>query len=98
MVLGHATGGDPIGRRIIERAADAIGDLLNAFLRHGIDRQSLVGGLSGPIAAWLNSDMRRRLTPPNGDAIEGALLLARRRVTVAETAAEHERVVKVPNQ
>jgi glucosamine kinase len=98
MVLRHATGGDPIGRRIVERAADAIGDLLNVFLRHGIDRLSLVGGLSGPIAAWLTSDLRGRLTPPDGDAIAGALLVARRRVAVAEAAAECERVAKVPNQ
>ena len=33
MVLRHATQGDPIGRRIVERAADAIGDLLDMFLR-----------------------------------------------------------------
>jgi glucosamine kinase len=98
MVLRHATGGDPIGRRIVERAADAIGDLLDVFLRHGIERLSLVGGLSGPIAAWLTSDLRGRLTPPDGDAIAGALLVARRRVAVAEAAAERERVAKVPNQ
>jgi len=98
MVLRHATGGDPIGRRIVERAAIAIGDLLNMFLRYGIDRLSLVGGLSGPIAPWLTSDLRGRLTPPDGDAIAGALLVARRRVAVAEAAAEHERVAKVPSQ
>ena len=98
MVFRHTTGGDLIGRRIVERAANAIGDILNVFLRHGIDRLSLVGGLSGPIAAWLTSDMRGRLTPPDGDAIAGALLVARRRVMVAEAAAEHERVAKVPNQ
>src|SRR6201987_3258022 len=31
MVLRHAMEGDPIGRRIFERAADAIGDLLDPF-------------------------------------------------------------------
>ena len=99
MVLRHATQGDPIGRRIVERAADAIGDLLDVFLRHGIDRLSLVGGLSGPIAAWLTPDLRGRLTPPEGDAVAGALLVARRRVAVVEGAAEREPVPKfrVPN-
>jgi glucosamine kinase len=90
MVLRHATQGDPIGRRIVERAADAIGDLLDVFLRLGIDRLSLVGGLSGPIAAWLTPDLRSRLTPPEGDAVAGALLVARRRVAVAEGAAKRE--------
>jgi glucosamine kinase len=90
MVLRHATQGDPIGRRIVERAADAIGDLLDVFLRLGIDRLSLVGGLSGPIAAWLTPDLRSRLTPPEGEAVAGALLVARRRVAVVEGAAKRE--------
>ena len=47
LVLRHASQGDPIGRRIVERAANAIGDLLDVFLRHGIDRLSLVGGFRG---------------------------------------------------
>ena len=35
LVLRHASQGDPIGRRIVERAADAIGDLLDMFFaRH----------------------------------------------------------------
>jgi glucosamine kinase len=94
MVLRHATEGDPIGRRIAERAADAIGDLIDVFLRLGIDRLSLVGGLSGPIAAWLTPDLRSRLIPPKGDAVAGALLVAKRRVAVAEGAAESEPVRK----
>lgn len=35
--------GDPVGRRIVERVADAIGDLFDMFLRLGIDRLSLIG-------------------------------------------------------
>jgi glucosamine kinase len=95
MVLRHATQGDPIGRRIVERAADAIGDLLDVFLRLGIGRLSLVGGLSGAIAAWLTPDLRSRLIPPEGDAIAGALLVARRRVAVAEAAAKSEPAPKI---
>jgi len=94
MVLRQAAQGDPIGRRIVERAADAIGDLLDVFLRLGIDRLSLVGGLSEAIAAWLTPDLRSRLTPPQGDAVAGALLVARRRVAVTEAAAKSEPVPK----
>jgi glucosamine kinase len=50
----------------------------------------LVGGLSGPIAGWLTPDLRSRLTPPEGDAVAGSLLVARRRVAVAEGAAKRE--------
>jgi glucosamine kinase len=88
MVLRHAMQGDPIGRRIFERAADAIGDLLDLFLRRGIQRLSLVGGLSEAIAGWLTPDLRKRLKPPDGDAVAGAMLVARRRFVVAEPATE----------
>src|SRR3990170_3537256 len=91
MVLRHATLGDPIGRRIVERAADAIGDLLDLFLRHGIERLSLVGGLSGPIADWLTPDLRGRLKSPDADAVAGALLVARGLVPVAAAASAPER-------
>jgi len=88
MVLRHAMQGDPIGRRIVERAADAIGDLLDLFLRQGIDQLSLVGGLSDAIVPWLTPDLRARLKPPKGDAVAGALLVARRRFDVAEAPVE----------
>jgi glucosamine kinase len=88
MVLRHAMRGDPIGRRIFENAADAIGDLLDLFFHRGIDRLSLVGGLSEAISNWLTPDLRARLKPPDGDALAGALLVARRRFGVAEPAAE----------
>jgi glucosamine kinase len=77
LVLRHATDGDPIGRRIVERAADAIGDLLDLFLHRGIDRLSLVGGLSDAITAWLTPDLRGRLKKADGDAVAGSLLVAR---------------------
>jgi glucosamine kinase len=77
MVLRHAAEGDPIGRRIVERAADSIGDLLDLFLHRGIDRLSLVGGLSDAIAAWLTPDLRGRLKKPDGDAVAGSLWVAR---------------------
>jgi glucosamine kinase len=90
IVLRHATQGDPTGRRIAERAAEAIGDLIDVFLRLGIDRLSLVGGLSEAIAAWLTPDLRGRLTPPRGDAVAGALLVAKRRVVMADGTAKSE--------
>jgi glucosamine kinase len=77
LVLRHAPDGDPIGRRIVERAADAIGDLLDLFLQRGIDRLSLVGGLADAITAWLTPDLRGRLKKPDGDAVAGSLLVAR---------------------
>ena len=82
IVMRHANQGDPIGRRIVERAADAIGDLLDLFLARGIDRLSLVGGLADAITPWLTPDLRARLKCPDADAAAGALLVARGRLAV----------------
>jgi len=77
IVMRHANFGDPVGRRIVERAADAIGDLLDLFLSRGIDRLSLVGGIAQAITPWLTPDLRDRLKPPDADAAAGSLLVAR---------------------
>jgi hypothetical protein len=49
----------------------------------------LVWGAGAP--KRLSSDLRGRLTPPVGDAVAGALLVARGRVAVVE-AGEREQV------
>ena len=94
IVIRHANQGDPVGRRIVERAADAIGDLLNLFLARGIERLSLVGGLADAITPWLTPDLRARLKRPDADAAAGALLVARGRLDLPQREADHERVSK----
>jgi glucosamine kinase len=99
IVIRHANQGDPVGRRIVERAADAIGDLLDLFLARGIDRLSLVGGLADAITPWLTPDLRARLRCPDADAAAGALLIARRRLDVPKKElpkreADHEQASK----
>jgi glucosamine kinase len=87
IVMRHASQGDPVGRRIVERAADAIGDLLDVFLARGLSRISLVGGLADAIMPWLTPDLRARLKPPDADAVAGALLVARGRFDLARQIA-----------
>ena len=94
IVMRHANYGDPVGRRIVERAADAIGDLLDLFLARGIDRLSLVGGLADPIAPWLTPDLRERLKRPDADAAAGALLVARGRLAVPRREMDDEQPAK----
>jgi len=94
IVMRHANFGDPVGRRIVERAADAIGDLLDLFLARGIDRLSLVGGLSDAITPWLTPDLRDRLKRPDADAAAGALLVARGRLAVPTKDINHEQATK----
>src|SRR3954464_15580483 len=94
IVMRHADRGDPVGRRVVERAADAIGDLLDLFLARGIDRLSLVGGLADAIAPWLTPDLRERLKRPDADAAAGALLLARGRFAVPKREMDDEQAAK----
>ena len=82
-----------VNHEFLKRAADAIGDLLDLFLARGIDRLSLVGGLSDAITPWLTPDLRARLKRPDADAVAGALLVARGRVlpkSEAKTEADNE--------
>jgi len=94
IVMRHANQGDPVGRRIVERAADAIGDLLDMFLARGIERLSLVGGLADALTPWLTPDLRARLKRPDADAAAGALLLARRQLVLLERETDHEQASK----
>jgi glucosamine kinase len=90
MVLRHAEQGDPVGRRIVERAADAIGDLLDLFLARGIDRLSLTGGLAEALMPWLTPDLRGRLRRPDADAAAGALLVARGQLVLPRKDTDNE--------
>src|SRR3954469_16134606 len=92
IVLRHANEGDPVGRRIVEHAADAIGELLELFLARGIDRLSLVGGLANALTRSLTPDLRARLRRPDADAAAGALLVARGRFNVPKTHTPDEKV------
>jgi glucosamine kinase len=94
IVLRQANEGDPVGRRIVERAADGIGDLLDLFLPRGIDRLSLVGGLADAITPWLTPDLRARLRRPDADAPAGALLMARGGFDVPKREADDKHASK----
>ena len=94
IVMRHASQGDPVGRRIVERTADAIGDLLDLFLAKGIERLSLVGGLAEPITPWLTPDLRARLKRPDADAAAGALLVARGRLALPRRDIDHEEAAR----
>ncbi len=94
IVMRHANEGDWVGRRIVERAADSIGDLLDLFLAKGIDRLSLVGGLADAMTPWLTPDLRARLRRPDADAAAGALLVARGQLELPKRETDHEKVSK----
>ncbi|WP_295807106.1 N-acetylglucosamine kinase [uncultured Nitratireductor sp.] len=78
MVLRHADQGDAAARRIVQDAAAQIDMLVRTLFDQKAPRVTLLGGLSGPLEPWLSPDVRRRLKPADGDAVDGAIILARR--------------------
>lgn len=78
LVMHHAEDGDPVARQIVRDAAEGIGTLIRALDARGAGRIALVGGLAAPIASWLAPDAQSRLVQSQGDALDGALRLARR--------------------
>ncbi|MFP3340193.1 hypothetical protein R0J91_19600, partial [Micrococcus sp. SIMBA_131] len=52
--------------------------LVRTLFDQNAPRVTLLGGLSGPLEPWLSPDVRRRLKPADGDAVDGAIILARR--------------------
>ncbi|MGX5828985.1 BadF/BadG/BcrA/BcrD ATPase family protein [Mesorhizobium sp. 43Arga] len=78
MVMRHADQGDPAGRRIVQSAAEQIDTLVRVLFEKGAPRVTLLGGLASPLEPWLSPDVRRRLKPADGDAVSGAIILAKR--------------------
>lgn len=76
-VMRHADQGDAAGRRIVQAAAEQIDTIVRTLFDKGAPRVTLLGGLASPLEPWLAPDVRRRLKPADGDAVSGAIILAR---------------------
>jgi glucosamine kinase len=78
LVLRHADTGDAVARRILRDAAEQVDELVRRLSECGARRLALLGGLASSMEPWLSPDVQRRLVPAEGDAVDGALQLARR--------------------
>jgi glucosamine kinase len=78
LVMRHADAGDPVARRIVRDAGEQIDDLVRRLIECGASRVALLGGLASSMQPWLAPDVQRRLVPVEGDAVDGALHIARR--------------------
>jgi len=83
-VVGGASRGDPIAHELMMLAAAHVDALAQRLVSRGADRVALVGGLAPYLKPWLSSDTKRHLVQPAGDALAGALRMAR---TAAESRA-----------
>jgi glucosamine kinase len=87
LVMDHAAEGDPVAEPIVQEAAVRIDRLIRVLLERGAPACCLMGGLAERMRPWLAAGVRERLREPLGDALDGALLLARTRAQ-AEGARE----------
>ncbi len=76
LVLDCAEAGDEIAVSIVEDAVLHVERFIETIFRRGAPRLALVGGLAHRYIPWLRGRTAARLTPPAGDALDGALHLA----------------------
>ena len=91
LAMDCAEDGDSIGRQIVEQAANEIGRLVQRLVQFGALRVALLGGLAPRMEPWLSPDIRDRLVPAEGDAIDGALCVARMRAGTEISSGEQVR-------
>ncbi|MGZ3312118.1 MAG: hypothetical protein ACXU8R_26735 [Xanthobacteraceae bacterium] len=77
LIVEHASGGDLAAVELMRLAAGHVDGLAERLISIGAERLSLSGGLSMHIERWLAPATRLHLVPRSGDAVEGALQLAR---------------------
>jgi len=77
LVVSHASNQDPVAIELMGRAAGHIDALAARLLAADVRPLALVGGLANTMEQWVSSDTRVHLIQPAGDALDGAIALAR---------------------
>jgi glucosamine kinase len=76
-IVDHAQHGDAMAIELMQLAAAHIDALAARLIVAGATRLALAGGLSATVQKWLAPATRAHLVQPAGDALTGALQLAR---------------------
>jgi glucosamine kinase len=76
-IVEHVLDNDPVAVELMKSAGGHVDALAQLLIEFGAERLALVGGLSAAIEPWLAPDTRRHLVAPAGDAVAGAVQLAR---------------------
>ncbi|WOA53062.1 hypothetical protein [Dickeya solani] len=75
-VFDCARQGDALATGLLQQTAREIEGLLAAVATHPLPRLSLMGSIGLHIRPWLAEAWQQRLSPPAGDALDGARLIA----------------------
>lgn len=76
-IVEHTSQYDRVGRELMRLAASHIDALAQRLISVGTERLSLVGGLAPHLKPWLSQATQEHLVTPKGDALDGALRLAK---------------------
>jgi glucosamine kinase len=90
-VVEHASANDAAAVELMRLAAGHVDALAARLVAFGAERLALTGGLAEHIAPWVSPDTSRRLVTPAGDALDGALQLARAAESAADTMKPRRR-------
>lgn len=77
IVVEHASAGDTEAVVLMRRAASQIDGIAQRLLHLGVPRLSIMGGLADTLSPLLSKQTLAALVEPTGDALSGALHLAR---------------------
>ncbi len=77
-VFACAAKGDVQAMMIVIEGAAAISNLGRALLARGSGHVCLLGGLAEVYPPYLDADVKRALVPAAADAVDGAIMMARR--------------------
>ena len=78
LVFDHAGRRDPLALALIAEAVRDVTTIITRLLDVGAPSVCLLGGLAEPLEPWLPPPLRAHLAPPQADAVDGAILMARR--------------------
>jgi glucosamine kinase len=78
LVFEHASRGDGVALGLVENSARSVAAMLDRLVALGAERIALMGGLAEPHRPYLPARLSGVLVAPQGDAMDGALALARR--------------------
>jgi glucosamine kinase len=78
IVFECAAKGDVQAMMIVIEGAAAISNLGRALLARGAKQICLLGGLSSVYPSYLDADVKRALVDPKADAMDGAIMMARK--------------------
>lgn len=78
LVFEHRQRQDRLAKTLLDETAEAAAKLITALLNKGAPRVALLGGLADQLTPFLPASLQSNLVKPAGDALDGAVLMARR--------------------